>query len=565
MTEDFVLKKLLSNKNITKDQLSSYINNYHITYTELIKKLFRFINNVDIKTNKDYVLNAVSIIVFISSIMDFKSDEVDTNINRIKKTRDRLLLYLNNNKDSIIRLACNKLDEIALYKALTIEDIKLIIKNLIDKNEDTGIIKKILSINKECILDGNLFDYVFNKTICSLDSYLITYYITLLKLFYCSAINKEKYIGILNQLENNELTNEIYSIIFGDRRSLGTNEIVKKYNKGIPQQLVTLKPIISYSSSSINSFTIDGYKTLLKDDALSIRKDGNKYIVGIHISDLPSYTSFGSEIDIRALHLYKNSYLLDKKIELYTDKIGDSMSLIKSKYKPCLSLYVVMLDSGDIIDYHIASDNILISDNYNYAEIDEILDMKTNPQIVKLFELSLALRKKSKDKEQYWKSKESSRIYERMYSTEAHLLVGEFAVLYNKLLAEYAYQKNYPFIYRAQDKSYLPNLINELNITPNSHAEVLINSIYLEGYYSIEPKYHYGLQEAYYSQSSSPLRRYTDSYNQRLIHKYDLKNIDFDDKDTESIIDYMNIKEFETRLFEEEYNRAASLTMKRRN
>lgn len=565
MTEDFVLKKLLSNKNITKDQLSSYINNYHITYTELIKKLFRFINNVDIKTNKDYVLNAVSIIVFISSIMDFKSDEVDTNINRIKKTRDRLLLYLNNNKDSIIRLACNKLDEIALYKALTIEDIKLIIKNLIDKNEDTGIIKKILSINKECILDGNLFDYVFNKTICSLDSYLITYYITLLKLFYCSAINKEKYIGILNQLENNELTNEIYSIIFGDRRSLGTNEIVKKYNKGIPQQLVTLKPIISYSSSSINSFTIDGYKTLLKDDALSIRKDGNKYIVGIHISDLPSYTSFGSEIDIRALHLYKNSYLLDKKIELYTDKIGDSMSLIKSKYKPCLSLYVVMLDSGDIIDYHIASDNILISDNYNYAEIDEILDMKTNPQIVKLFELSLALRKKSKDKEQYWKSKESSRIYERMYSTEAHLLVGEFAVLYNKLLAEYAYQKNYPFIYRAQDKSYLPNLINELNITPNSHAEVLINSIYLEGYYSIEPKYHYGLQEAYYSQSSSPLRRYTDSYNQRLIHKYGLKNIDFDDKEIESITAFSNKREFETRLFEEEYNRAAALTMKKRN
>lgn len=46
-------------------------------------------------------------------------------------------------------------------------------------------------------------------------------------------------------------------------------------------------PLIKPSKKDCNDIiiSIDGNKTFLRDDGLSVRKDGNKYIVGIHVAD----------------------------------------------------------------------------------------------------------------------------------------------------------------------------------------------------------------------------------------------------------------------------------------
>ena len=151
---------------------------------------------------------------------------------------------------------------------------------LIDKQEEINIIKKFINVNKESITKNvELFDYVFNKAINSLkeNNGDIYYYITLLKIVYTSKINKNKYLNDLYSIERNKFINEIYYIINGVKRPYDTEEILEKYD--ILTDLAN-HTIISPYNRNINNkiFTIDRTKTYLRDDAISIRKDGSNYI-----------------------------------------------------------------------------------------------------------------------------------------------------------------------------------------------------------------------------------------------------------------------------------------------
>ena len=82
------------------------------------------------------------------------------------------------------------------------------------------------------------------------------------------------------QNRNNLFSYEIYLIINGVKRGLSTDEILEKY--GIMTNIPN-GPLIKPGKKDCNDIiiSIDGNKTFLRDDGLSVRKDGNKYIVGI--------------------------------------------------------------------------------------------------------------------------------------------------------------------------------------------------------------------------------------------------------------------------------------------
>ena len=166
---------------------------------------------------------------------DFNEEQVMIFRNRIKKTREAMLAIGNKFKNDTLFKAANILDEIILDKKLDVEPIITLIKSLIDKKEDINIIKKILSTNRGAIiLDGNsLFDYTFNLALSALANNTdeIYYYISLLKIFYNTKIDRDRYVRMLNVVsdDTNIFANEIYSILYGYKRSLDTNELINKY------------------------------------------------------------------------------------------------------------------------------------------------------------------------------------------------------------------------------------------------------------------------------------------------------------------------------------------------
>ena len=93
-------------------------------------------------------------------------------------------------------------------------------------------------------------------------------------------------------------------------------------------------------------------------------------------------------------------------------------------------------------------------------------------------------------------------------------------VLYNSLLGQYFYEHNIPYVYRYQDPEYITNLIKRKGISINDQIRNVINSTYLDSKFSIVPRYHAGIKTDIYTQSTDPLRKYPDLYNQQLLQVF---------------------------------------------
>ena len=542
------------------------------TKPQLISRAFKLLNYYleDFAITEDNIAMLNKIIDFISYVCDnelFNKTQIETNRIRIKKSRDTILILANKFLSDELLDAANKLDEIVLDKNLNVNDIIKLIKSLIDRTEDINIIKKIINVNKQSILEKNntLFDYVFNKAIDSIknDSSLTYYYISLLKVLYASNIDRKKYIDILKEIPSDNLfANELYMIIHGIKRGLTPDEVLDKYliERNLPNQ----KIIIPQEGSNNNVIiTIDNNGTYLREDGISLLQDGDKYIVGIHISDPGKIIVPESIQDRNARQNFKCSFMLNRtRTSIFNKNIENTLSLNESLYRPVLSMYAVMDSSGKLIDYYIIEDNVLINKNLTYEESDRIIE-NGNAELSKklriLFDIANALEHNDEGKKRYWQLKDNSRTEPKVKdNSKSDIIIREFMVLYNYLIAELADDSKIPYVFRGQDKEYITKLVNELGIEMNEYTSQLISNIYLDSKYSSTPIVHTGLNKKIYSNSCDPLRKYPDLYNQYLLHRFYFRDIyfDFDPEVMERYINYFNQRSSDLALMKAEYNRA---------
>lgn len=566
----FILNNDYSKEKI--DELKEYLslkNN-----KQLIKEAFKFLNtNIGVIENTDFfneiIPNTVDFIALLCDQEIFNEEQVLVNINRIKKTREALLGNANKYSNDIWLEAANKLDEIILDKKMDVEDLKKLLLELINRNEDINIIKKFLKVNKAVILvnDNELFDYIFNLAINSLqnNSPSIYYYISLLKIFYSSKIDKTKYVKLLNSVsdDTNEFANEIYYIIYGIRRSLKPDEVLNKY--GMITNFVQSSIILPKSVSNTDELiAIDSDGAKVRDDALSIKKDGNKYIIGIHIADPSLSFDKDSILYNQALNNFKNIYFSRGNTSIFPSSVEKRFSLDKNKIRNAISLYVVLNDSGDIIDYYLNHNEIKVCESFDYSECDMIMNQQRYLELSKklndLFYIASALENKNKGKKEYWDKKNSDKDISQ-YNHNSDKIVREFMNLYGYLTANIMKDNNSPYIYRTQDSSYFDSLIAKLNIKIDYDIKEVIDSIYLVSKYSQTPEYHYGLKLPMYSHSTCPLRRFPDLYNEFLIHNFYFKDklFDFNKEEFIELINYSNQRNSELSLMRSEYNRALKL------
>lgn len=558
-----------------KETINELIDKLSINNKQLIRKSFKKLNYVigNIENKEyffQYIVKLTDLIYILCNNEDFNEEEVVVNRIRIKKARESILAYSNKFHSDTLLNCANKLDEIILDKNINVDDLIKLIKNLIDRKEDIKIIKKMLNTNKGAIIKENnvLFNYTFKKALLALEfnEPSIYYYIALLKIFYSSSIDKEKYIKDLNEIstETNEFANEIYYIIHGVKRSLNPDEILNKY--GIVKNLEELQFYTPKEIFTTGRFlTIDSENTRVRDDAISIKLDGTNTIIGIHITDPGKFVIPNSNIDIQARNNYKNFNLTSRIFSYNTENI---FSLNEGEVKPVISLYVILDVNGKIIDYKLKEETIKISDSFSFSSSDLIIDRKQNSELQKdlisLYNISKILESKNKKKKDYWSKKDKDSIEKNVVVHKSDKIISELMVLYNNIVATIACNNNFPYVYRTQGKSYLDNLINKLGIQTDDSLDKVIKSIYLVSKYSYIPLYHNGLNLAIYSHSTDPLRRYPDLYNEYLLHKFYFNDIDFnfDYDEYLELINYFNQRSTEISLMRSEYNRAVKLLKK---
>ena len=120
--------------------------------------------------------------------------------------------------------------------------------------------------------------------------------------------------------------------------------------------------------------TIDPKDAKDFDDALSIRKQGKLWEVGVHIADVSHYVKEGSTIDKEAVKRATSVYLVDRTIPMLPERLCNFIcSLRPDEEKLCYSAIFVLDEDANVKNYHIVHTVIKSNRRYAYEEVQDIL------------------------------------------------------------------------------------------------------------------------------------------------------------------------------------------------
>lgn len=311
--------------------------------------------------------------------------------------------------------------------------------------------------------------------------------------------------------------------------------------------------------------TVDGEDTRDIDDAISIKKDGEKYFLGVHIADVSHYVKRGSAIDTEAFKRGTSVYFPDRVLPMLPTALSnDICSLNEGVPRLTLSCLMTVDKNGKVLNKRIQPSVICSRHRMTYTEISAIMDgdratMQKYPDLTEFVCHAAELTKILKTAREkrggidldvkeakilYRDGKITIPDYER---TLSHEMIEQFMVLANESVATIMTEKGMPFVYRIHEKpseekardfsEFLQGAgigakFDPENVTPADYRALLraiegsplyplVNRVMLrsmmKAVYSPENVGHFGLASDCYCHFTSPIRRYPDLCIHRII------------------------------------------------
>ena len=314
--------------------------------------------------------------------------------------------------------------------------------------------------------------------------------------------------------------------------------------------------------------TIDGEDAKDLDDAVSLKKEGEFYRLGVHIADVSNYVQYNSALDREALKRGTSVYLVDRVIPMLPKKLSNGIcSLNAGEDRLALSCLMDIDKKGNVVGHKIAETVIHVTERMTYTNVNKILThadeavTKKYQELVPMFflmkELSEIVRKNRKKRGaidfDFPESKvildENGKpvdIYEYEHNSATDL-IEDFMLLANETVAEEYYFNEIPFVYRTHeepDSEKIESVFSMIragkikvkkakeNVSPKEIQQVLkeIEGLECEPFFARlllrsmkQAKYttdcigHFGLAARYYCHFTSPIRRYPDLQIHRII------------------------------------------------
>ncbi len=346
-----------------------------------------------------------------------------------------------------------------------------------------------------------------------------------------------------------------------------------------------------------NVITIDGPDAKVIDDALSldITDDGYRRL-GVHIADVSYYLEPDEPIDREARRRGSAVYLGDDVVPMLPPPLPNALcSLLPEKDRLAISVLITLDDDGQVIEYEIQPSVIEVEHQLDYEQAQGILMREEEEELEKLgidpddleefepvfdlidslFQLSQEVKQRrhergsfelnlpdhvfppeAEDLAEYLSPKfhydDEGSLGAMVVSDQlpARIIVTEFMLLANQLVAKHIKELGIPGLYRIHrtpDLSDVQELIklannmdldlkleNEEEVHPrdylnfteqfaNSASEKVLTYLLLATLkppvYSAQPGPHFGLGiEDAYTHFASPVRRYPDLLVHRLLH-----------------------------------------------
>lgn len=316
--------------------------------------------------------------------------------------------------------------------------------------------------------------------------------------------------------------------------------------------------------------TIDGEDAKDLDDAVSLEPlPGGLYQLGVHIADVGYYVSEGSALDREAYARGTSFYLPGKVIPMLPERLSNGIcSLNPQVDRLALSVLMDIDRGGEVIRYEIFPSVIRTRERLTYTAVRQVLtngDEETTkryadllPMLRLMQELALVLRTRRFRRgaidfnlpEVKVLLDEKGRVQDlvKVERTIAEQLIEEFMLMTNEVVARHLHKLEVPFLCRVHEKPDSEKLENLqallqtlgyaipgyprvrpgalqdiLSRVAGKKEERLVNDVTLrsmqQARYHPRPLGHFGLASRDYTHFTSPIRRYPDLVNHRLIRE----------------------------------------------
>ncbi len=372
--------------------------------------------------------------------------------------------------------------------------------------------------------------------------------------------------------------------IFGETTSKEANyEVVLHENKirtEFPQEVLTAadrcatRPIVLDGRLDLRDkiiFTIDGADSKDLDDAISLEKQGDGWLLGVHIADVSDYVTECSVLDEEAFLRGTSVYFADQVVPMLPRALSNGIcSLNGGEDRYALSALITLDANGDIRGCELHETVICSKIRGVYAELNDILENgeysafyqkyailfpDIYPEMVRLYHL---LDQKNRAKGAL-----------ELETTEAKIIIGEdgmpidivkrerglseclieqFMLCANEAVAKWLYERNMPCVYRVHEeppedkiqtfsafaynlgldirslkkKSLHPiDLQLVMNEAKERGLDTILSTVMLRSLskakYAGTQGMHFGLATEFYCHFTSPIRRYPDLTVHRFV------------------------------------------------
>lgn len=318
-------------------------------------------------------------------------------------------------------------------------------------------------------------------------------------------------------------------------------------------------------------FTIDSESAKDLDDAISIEKNDEGYVLGVHIADVSHYVRERTLLDKEAMARGTSVYFTDKVIPMLPKILSNGVcSLNGGEDRYALSAFMTLDKGGNIL--YTSLHNSIINSKVRgvYSELNDIIEKGENSDFYSkyahvygdfaiMMELYSILKRKSisdgamelegEDIEIKLDEKGHPVSIIKRERGESEKLIEQFMLCANRGVASYLKNMEMPCVYRIHESPDTEKTDAFLNFARNLGVDVscaklgrtpspkqlsiilenarelgkseIVSSVLLRSLmkakYSAEAKPHFGLATDLYCHFTSPIRRYPDLSVHRII------------------------------------------------
>ncbi len=312
--------------------------------------------------------------------------------------------------------------------------------------------------------------------------------------------------------------------------------------------------------TGVTVITIDPATAKDFDDAISVRKIPNGWVLDVHIADVSHYVKHGGAPDAEARRRGNSTYLPDRVLPMLPPRLSDDLCSLRPGVIRLTKLCTIVFNrQGKVLKTELSDAFICSKARLTYAEAYEMIKGKGEgevPDMVRTaWQLASVLRRNRYEKgaldldfpEVRAILDDNGRVTDVITEEydESHQLIEEFMLAANEAVAIELQRKARPAIYRVHEEPDAGKLFEFANLcrlyghdvhdlSQRQYLNALMESIkgapdeqllklsllksLMRARYDTEPLGHYGLATANYCHFTSPIRRYADLVVHRALN-----------------------------------------------